>query len=332
VNDGWYHVFGRGWERRAIFGDDRDRQHFLELLGRLEDAYRFVIHAYVLMENHHHLIVQTPDANLSRGMQWFNTSYSAWYNARHSRVGSLWQGRYRDVLIEDGTWAYTLSTYVHLNPLRIAGLGLDKHGRVAEGRGFREPSREQVQERLKKLRQYRWSSYRAYGGYCATPEWLTTDVLLAQAASDESKQRSTYRREVKQRLTYGVEADRAERLRDVIAIGSARFARAVRSGVGSEVRGVENTRALRRRVPVADIISAVERLKGEDRLVFCRRRGDWGRPLLLWALRRHGGVTLREAGELASGMRVSAVNMAIQRFCEQDHAARLQKELSEMLQ
>lgn len=69
--DGWYHVFGRGWERRPIFegNRDRDREHFLELLAAVRKSHRFVIHACVLMRNHHHLIVQTPDANLSRGMQ-----------------------------------------------------------------------------------------------------------------------------------------------------------------------------------------------------------------------------------------------------------------------
>lgn len=97
----WYHVFGHGWERRSIFFDERDREHFLELLGGLHDAYQFKIHAYVLMTNHHHLIVQTPEANLSRGMQWFNASYAAWFNARHHRVGALWQGRYRDVIVEN---------------------------------------------------------------------------------------------------------------------------------------------------------------------------------------------------------------------------------------
>ena len=113
VENGWYHVFGRGWEKRRIFKDERDREHFLELLSGLHEKYRFIIHGYVLMDTHHHLIIQTPDANLSAGMQWFNTSYSAWHNARYDRVGSLWQGRYRDVLVENSAWAYELSVYVH---------------------------------------------------------------------------------------------------------------------------------------------------------------------------------------------------------------------------
>lgn len=100
------------------------------------------------------------------GMQWFNTSYSAWFNARYNRVGSLWQGRYRDVLIENSSWAYELSAYIHLNPLRVSGLGLDKRGRMLEGKGFRVPTSEESRDRLRELREFRWSSYRAYAGYC----------------------------------------------------------------------------------------------------------------------------------------------------------------------
>ena len=90
IPDGWYHVFGRGWERRPILVDQRDRARFLELLGELHDTYRFVIHADPLMDNHHHLIVQIPDAKLSQGMQWFDGTYpEVFMNARSlgARIG-----------------------------------------------------------------------------------------------------------------------------------------------------------------------------------------------------------------------------------------------------
>lgn len=74
VEDGWYHVYGRGIDRRNIFNDDRERLHFLELLALLVERYRIVVHAYALMSNHYHLILQTPEANLSAAMQWFATS------------------------------------------------------------------------------------------------------------------------------------------------------------------------------------------------------------------------------------------------------------------
>jgi len=117
--DGGYHVFHRGTQRREIFLDDRDRAHFLELPGEVHERYRFRIHAFALMRTHYHAIVQTPDANLSAGMQWLHLSHAAWFNARHAAAGPFWQGRFRSVPVEDGAWAYALSLYVHLNPLNI---------------------------------------------------------------------------------------------------------------------------------------------------------------------------------------------------------------------
>ena len=193
VEGGWYHVFGRGLERRAIFTADRDREHFYELLGQLRERYRILIHAHVCMTNHYHAILQTPDANLSQGLQWFHGSYAAWYNARHNRVGPLFQGRYRAIPVENSAWAYHLSLYVHLNPLRIAALGLDKRGRVLEGKGYRTPSKEEVSERLRRLRQYRWSSYRAYAGYEQAPEFLDVESLLERADRDKTKRHRRYR-------------------------------------------------------------------------------------------------------------------------------------------
>jgi REP element-mobilizing transposase RayT len=85
----WYHVTARGNERRPIYRDDRDRRHFCELLGEAVGNFGLVLHAYVLMENHFHLLLETPEANLSRAMQWLNVSYSVWFNRRHDRVGHL---------------------------------------------------------------------------------------------------------------------------------------------------------------------------------------------------------------------------------------------------
>ena len=80
--NGWYHVTARGIERRDIFVDTRSREHFLELLEETTLRFRLKVHAYVLMSNHYHLVVQTPEANLSRAIQWLNVSYVAWFNRR----------------------------------------------------------------------------------------------------------------------------------------------------------------------------------------------------------------------------------------------------------
>ena len=116
----------RGIERRTIFDGRHENEHFLELLGEVHERYRFRIHAYCLLVNHWHVIVQTSEANLSQGMQWLGLAYSSWYNARHDRVGPLFQGRFRSVPVEEGTWVYELSLYVHLNPVRTLEFGLDK--------------------------------------------------------------------------------------------------------------------------------------------------------------------------------------------------------------
>ena len=162
----WYHVTSRGNERKAIYRDDRDRRHFIELFAGWRELFRLRLHAYVLMPNHYHLLLQTQEANLSRAMQWLNTSYTIWFNRRHQRAGHLLQGRFKAVVVDADTWALGLSRYVHLNPVRTHQMELDKEQQRAHRRGLAErASSEVVQERLALLRHYPWSSYRVYAGY-----------------------------------------------------------------------------------------------------------------------------------------------------------------------
>ena len=107
--------------------------HFLELLEAAVERHRIIIHAYSLMANHYHLIVQTPDANLSVAMQWLSTSYSMWFNLRNQRVGPLFQGRFKSMPIENNAWAYEASLYVHLNPVMRSEFGLNPWSKKAIG-------------------------------------------------------------------------------------------------------------------------------------------------------------------------------------------------------
>lgn len=176
---GWYHITTRGVRRREIFADDQDREHFVGLLEELVNRYGIVLHAYVLMDNHYHLLIETPEGNASRALQWLNVSYAAWCNARHQRGGQFFQGRYKSIPIQgDGGWALTCSVYLHLNPVRIESLGQGKSARAAERAGVMlvPPEREVIQWRLATLRHHRWSSYPAYAGYAGAPEWLTREV------------------------------------------------------------------------------------------------------------------------------------------------------------
>lgn len=148
----FHHVLSRGIEGRAIFLDDRDHAHFLELLEAMAERFDVELWAYVLMGNHYHLVLRTRRPNLSRAAQWLGVSYVSWFNARHERKGHLFQGRFKSFLIEDEHYLRTLLLYVHRNPLR-AGLA-------------------------RRLADYRWSSYPclAYGRGCAP--WLRRQSVL----------------------------------------------------------------------------------------------------------------------------------------------------------
>src|SRR6185295_2805888 len=100
---GWYHLTARGNEQQAIFRDRRDYQHFCELLADAVAQFRWRLHAYVLMKNHFHLMLETLEPNLSAGMQWLGVSYSVWFNRRHQRTGHLFQGRFKSIIVEPAT-------------------------------------------------------------------------------------------------------------------------------------------------------------------------------------------------------------------------------------
>jgi REP element-mobilizing transposase RayT len=116
-----YHVTSRGNERRPIYRTNGDREHFLELLELAIERYRWICHGYCLMGNHHHLVVETPAANLPEGMRHLNGRYAQTFNRRHDRVGYLFQGRYHAVLVEKDAYLLELVRYVSLNRFAEAG-------------------------------------------------------------------------------------------------------------------------------------------------------------------------------------------------------------------
>ena len=185
VAGGWYHVFNRGQDRQRIFEGKRDYEHFLELVGEMHRQYRVRLYAYCLMGNHYHMLIGTPDANMSRAMQWLGDSYAMWRNRRYDRSGHVFAGRYGAILVEGQEWGLEVSAYVHLNPVVTIDVGLGKRRRKLEQKGWAgPPSPEQVSRRLEKIREYPWSSYRAYGGYEEGPKWLNTRVLLGRAGEE----------------------------------------------------------------------------------------------------------------------------------------------------
>jgi REP element-mobilizing transposase RayT len=156
-----YHVMNRGDRREDIFHDDQDRQLFLKTLGEACEKTAWQIHAYCLMRNHFHLVVETPRANLVAGMKWFLGTYTARFNRRHEYFGHLFSGRYKSLIVDGSGNGYlrTVCDYVHLNPARAKLL---------------KPAHQ--------LCDYSWSSYPAYlKPRAERPKWLRVDRVLGEA-------------------------------------------------------------------------------------------------------------------------------------------------------
>jgi REP element-mobilizing transposase RayT len=138
----------------------RPSQLVLDLLGELVERFNIEVHAYVLMDNHYHLLLKTNDANLSRAMQWFGTSYTRKFNLKNSTGGHLFQGRFKSIIVENDTYLLRLSCYIHRNPVR-AGI-------------------------VERLADYEWSSYRFYAyKNKKVPVWLTTKTILNQLSGKD---------------------------------------------------------------------------------------------------------------------------------------------------
>jgi REP element-mobilizing transposase RayT len=160
-----YHVTCRGNARKSIFKDDKDRGMFLNILEEVNDRYHWFCHAYCLMNNHYHLVIETPDGNLSKGMRQLNGVYTMRFNRRHGSVGHVFQGRYKAIVVQKESHLLEVCRYVVLNPMRA---------KVVE-----------VPER------WRWSSYRATAGIERAHPCLTVGWVLGQF---ESKKRGAEKR------------------------------------------------------------------------------------------------------------------------------------------
>ena len=311
-----YHVTARGNERKPLYREDRDRLHFLELLGRLGEAFGVQVHAYVLMDNHYHLLLETPEANLSRAMHWLNVGYSVWFNRRHRRSGHLFQGRFKALVIENAAGWQEVARYVHLNPVRVAGLGLDKKGRARDRQGIGPaPSAELIGERLRLLRHWRWSSYPAYAGYGPTPTWLVREPLAGLCGGrTDRERRAALRQYTEAPVRQGIMGRPWDRLLGGMVLGTQAFARALTRQLRANRREQPALRQLGGAIPWEQIVQAVEEAKGKKWQAFYGQYGDWGRDAALWLGRKRGRLSLRALGELAGAMDYAAVGQAIARL------------------
>jgi REP element-mobilizing transposase RayT len=163
-----YHVTSRGNARQDIYEDDQDREVFLEYLSHTCERYQWWCHAYCLMSNHYHLLVETQHPTLSKGMKHINGSYTQYFNRRHDRMGHVFQGRFKGILVEKDAYLLELARYIVLNPVR-AGI-------------------------VRTAKDWPWSSYRATAGFIKAPDYLVINLVLGGLGQRKKAAQEAYRR------------------------------------------------------------------------------------------------------------------------------------------
>lgn len=276
----YYHVTARGNEQKDIFKNDRDRRKFLEYLESAVSRYRAVIHAWCLMRNHYHLLVETPAGNLSRVMQHINGAYTNYFNIKKKHVGHLFQGRYKAILVDADPYALELSRYIHLNPVRV--------GLVSN------PAN------------YRWSSFQEYTGKQPGATWLRRDFILGYFADGETQAAEKYRRFVEEAM----EKEQASPLNQSVAstiLGSPEFVASIQAQYADQIKTDRNLSVLRdtrEKAGAEQIVAASEAVLVE---------GNKAKKVAIHLCHRHTGLKLKEIGTLF-GLKESSVCQASKRL------------------
>jgi len=261
-----YHITSRGNERRVIFLDDEDREQFLRLLADAIARFGWILTAYTLMTNHFHLVVETPTPTLSRGMQWLNGTYAAWFNSKYARSGHLFGGRYHAFIVEKEAYYLELLRYVVLNPVRA--------------------------KMVERPEEYRWSSYRAMAGYEPAPTWLTV-TELAEFFGPAGEARDNFRAYVEENLTS--EERLFSRVQRQIYLGTEAWIASMRTLVESKPRSDAHPRVQREvgRPSMTKIVDIVAEELRVARNRLREGRGGLGRMVVTWLGWREGLHRLR---------------------------------------
>ncbi|MFO0754553.1 MAG: transposase [Thermodesulfovibrionales bacterium] len=282
----FYHVTSRGNRREQIFWDEHDRLAFKNILVRTKERYGYLLHAFVLMDNHYHLLIETPHANIQQIMHNINTSYTVWVNRRQGRVGHLFQGRYKAFVVEKESYLLELGRYLHLNPVR-AGV-------------------------VKLPGEYQWSSYGEYlrGGSGMLTD---TDSTLSAFSRRRAEAAERYKEFVERESTGKSPLQEAEG----IIVGGTSF----KDSMMKQVKGIADTTELpdAKRIepknPIEDIVRAVARHYGATQEDLLNRKRAWGRQrgMAVYLCTILSGRKNAEIGKLF-GITLQGVTNAVRRI------------------
>ncbi len=294
----YYHVTSRGNERRDVFKSRRDREKFLSYIQSATERYSAVIHAYCLMSNHYHMLLETPEGNLSEIMHHINGAYTTYFNVKRKRSGHLFQGRYKAILVEADEYATELSRYIHLNPVR-AGI-------------------------VSRPEEFEWSSYRGYINQGAAPSWLKTDFILGYFVTGTADARKHYQSFVENMI--GQESESP--FKDVFGssiLGSPGFIEEISTNhlKGNEGdRNVPVMQQLTVRPSLEELMNSVRRVFGDNEKLV--------RQASIHICHKYSGVRLREIAGMF-GVGETAIIEASRRFSKKmDGDKKLREEVDKV--
>lgn len=283
-----YHVMSQGDKHENIFYKKVDRLKFLEKTGEVVDKFNLRVHCYLLMDDRFHLLIETPEGNLSRCMHQLNSSYSNWFKLKYGIKGSVFQGRYRASLVEKDGYLMLLSAHIHLTPVRDG--------------------------KVKKPENHEWSSFKTYIGKEKRKPWLYTAELLAEVGN----QKRFYRKYVYDLLEKNDKVTRQDLYGEGSILGGEKFRRKIARKVEAnlrmgEIREKPALKSLRRLQPddIARLI--IRRFKIKKEIFFRKRKGNSYRKLFIYGLKKYSDLRLREIGELVD-MDYVAVSQMVRRF------------------
>lgn len=303
-----YHITSRGNERRNIYLDDGDRKEFLGILEEYHERYSILIHSYVLMDNHYHLILETPQGNLLKVMHGINGRYTGYFNRKYQRAGHLFQGRYKGILVDKDTYLVQLSRYVHLNP--------------AKARMVSKPE------------EHMWSSYPGYIRKGKGAEWVEYSWILSKFGEDNKSAARAYRAFVEAGLTEKIETPFKD-LHGQVVLGSKDFIEKITvmlQGKTLDKEIVERKRFAVRHQPEAILRKVAEAYNAEVPMLLNKgKRDNEARKAAIYIVQRYSGLSNVEIGNMFGGIHFSSVSKTTARLRETiTNDKRLSKLLKEL--
>jgi putative transposase len=223
-----YHITSRGNWGQKIFRSHKDRVYFLKLLATLTDRFHWLCHAWCLMDNHYHLVIETPEGNLSRGMRQLNGMYTQNYNWKYHKTGHVFQGRYKAIIVDKDSYLLELCRYVALNPVRAHA--------------------------VEKPEDFQWSSYRATAGIDKAPSFLVVDWLLAQFSPNRKRAEKLYKEFVFKGITH--EAPWRE-LKGQIFLGDSQFIQRIKTSLPHDLGEIPRSQRFAERPSLSDLTSGL---------------------------------------------------------------------------